>query len=128
WDLRRYRRGDFIVYLPLQKMEHWVPIVRPSRFRELGPGATINEVGTPEPSEKLRLLYVGGLGGDYRLHETVKALAGRDDVELTLCTREAEWEARRNEYEHLLAANVRVVHLGGSELDKAYAQSDACVL
>lgn len=128
WDLRRYRRGDFIIYLPLMKMENWVPIIEPSRFRELGPGATLNEVGMPQPGNKLRLLYVGGLGGDYRLHETVKALAGRQDVELTLCTREAEWAARKHEYEHLLADNVRVVHLGGAELDAVYAQTDACVL
>lgn len=128
WDLRRYRRGDFLVYLPLQKMDRWVPIIEPARFRELPPGATINEVGMPSPSEKLRLLYVGGLGGDYRLHETVKSLAGRSDVELTLCTREGEWAARKAEYEHLLGDNVRVVHLGGADLDVAYAQSDVCVL
>lgn len=133
-DLRGYRRAKATIYLPSIVMSKWVPIVSPDRFAELPPGCTIRDAADPteqsttdQPS-KLSLLYVGGLGNNYRMHETVRQVAGRADVEFVICTREAEWEQREPEYRDVFRPNIRVVHASGDELDDLYAEADVCML
>lgn len=128
WDLRRYKEAGVDVYLPSLAMAEWVPTIPPERFRELPPGAEIYSYPNREDASKIRIFYVGGLGSNYRLHETVRELAGRDDVNLTICTREDEWLLREPEYRNLLAPNIQIVHASGAELDGLYAESDICLL
>ena len=128
WDLRRYRRAGFRIYLPSMKMAGHLPIVDRERLRALPPGGDPHDVSATPPEPRLRLLYVGGLGSNYRLHRTVAEIAGRDDVELTLCVPEAQWLDRRAEYENLLAPNIRLVHRSGPELQELYERTDACML
>lgn len=135
-DLRGYRRAGVDVYLPSREMARWVPIVDPARFRELPPGSDLTRApdlvaagGDPDPGPReIRLLYVGGLGNNYRLHESVREIAGRVGVHLTLCTREGEWAARRDEYAPLLADNISVVHVSGDALAEEYREADAALL
>lgn len=128
-DLRRYSRAGVTIYLPSIEMAKWVPIIPPSRFAELPPGGERRDTGNPklEPG-RVRILYVGGLGENYRLHETVRAVSGMPGVSLTICTREREWEARRSEYEPFMERNIRVVHRSGAELNALYEAADVCIL
>ncbi len=129
WDLRRYKRAGMTIYLPSMKMQKWIPILSPEVFKALPPGANVVEHSdTAEFSAPIRLLYVGGLGSHYRLQETVEAIAGRDDVELTICTRETEWSLNEAIYSSLLAQNVRIVHSSGRALIDLYARADICIL
>lgn len=145
-DLRGYRRAGIDIYLPSMEMAEWVPIIDPARFRELPPGCEIRDPaphgGADRPADPaapaadapdaerpaLRLIYVGGLGDTYRLHESVRAIAGREGVELTICTREGEWQQREPEYRALKAPNIRVVHRSGEELRELYDQANASLL
>lgn len=138
-DLRGYRRANIDVYVPSMEMSEWVPIIDRARFRELPPGgeirdSTVETQGADDSSSEssarasLRLLYVGGLSDNYRLHESVRAIAGRKGVSLTICTREAEWQARESEYRDLMAPNIRVVHRSGDELRELYDEANACLL
>lgn len=144
-DLRGYRRAGIDIYLPSMEMAEWVPIVDPARFRELPPGCEIRDPGVGDeeagsaaaavrPGEErprdsgLQLLYVGGLGDNYRLHESVRAIAGREGVSLTICTREAEWQRREPEYRELMAPNIRVVHRSGEGLRELYDAANACLI
>ncbi|WP_058593409.1 glycosyltransferase family protein [Leucobacter chromiiresistens] len=129
-DLRGYRRAGIDIYLPSMEMSQWVPTIDRARFRELPPGCEIRD-GAPAPEGErapLRLLYVGGLSDNYRMHESVRAIAGRPGVTLTICTREAEWKLREPEYREMMAPNIRVVHRSGDELRELYDEANACLL
>ncbi len=144
-DLRGYRRAGIDIYLPSMEMAEWVPIIDRARFRELPPGCEIRDpdpasgaaAGDPAGNDPatggadrtdLRLIYVGGLGDNYRLHESVRAIAGREGVSLTICTREAEWQQREPEYRELMAPNIRVVHRSGEGLRELYDEANAALL
>lgn len=125
WELRRYRRAELRVYVPSEEMMDWVPVVPRERMRALPPGGDPRDDGaTPRSDDAVDLLYVGGLGSNYRLHRMVSELAGRDGIRLTLCVPESHWEARKHEYLPLLAPNIRVVHESGAGLDALYAGAD----
>ncbi|MEJ6489820.1 glycosyltransferase [Leucobacter sp. USCH14] len=132
-DLRAYRRAGIDIYLPSMEMSKWVPIIDRARFRELPPGCEVRDTAPSESDGEastaaLRLLYVGGLNDNYRMHQSVRAIAGRPGVELTICTREAEWKQREPEYRELMAPNIRVVHRSGDELHELYDEANACLL
>lgn len=128
WDLRRYRRADFRIYLPSMQMKRWLPTLRPHRVRPLPPGGDLRPTRETESDGKLRLLYVGGLGNNYRLHQAIKEISERENVLLTLCVPEAHWADRRAEYVGKMGANVTLVHQSGAELEALYAQTDVCLL
>lgn len=131
-DLRGYRRADIDIYLPSMEMSAFVPIIDRERFRELPPGCEIRDVAADGAAvaerAPLRLLYVGGLSDNYRMHESVRAIAGRPGVTLTICTREAEWKLREPEYREMMAPNIHVVHRSGDELRELYDEANACLL
>lgn len=130
-DLRGYRRAGIRLFLPSMRMAEWVPTVAPDRFDELPPGSDAIDEERPDPDPErpvVHLLYIGGLSNEYRMHETMRAVAGRSDAALTICTRHAEWERVEPEYRDLLGPNVEVVHRSGEGLRELYAAADACVL
>lgn len=128
WDLWRYRRADLRVYLPSSRMGDSVPLLKRRQISELPPGSDLTEVQPHKNDGRTRLFYVGGLGSNYRLHESIREAAGRDDVVVTLCLREAEWQARKHEYAEVWGDNITVVHGSGTELDAYYAEADACLI
>jgi glycosyltransferase involved in cell wall biosynthesis len=127
YDLIQYRRLLDRLYLPSMAMARYVPWVRPGQMRELPPGF-IDRPLVHRPGTALRLLYVGGLGAHYQLHELFRALGDLPGVELTLCTREAEWRAVQHEYPLPAVGNIRIVHRSGAELIELFEGADACVL
>lgn len=129
-DLRGYRRAGIDVYLPSLAMAEHVPIIDTKRFRALPPGGRVAECSIPSAGSRpgLRLLYVGGLGSNYRLHESVRAVAEHREASLTICTREAEWDQRATEYPFGSGSGISVVHRSGDALDALYRETDICLL
>lgn len=127
YDLVQYRRLIDTLYLPSMAMARHVPWVDSERMRALPPGFVDHPVGRLA-ADRLRLLYVGGLGAHYRMHVLVRALEKLPHVELTLCTREDEWQAVRHEYPLPTAGNIRVVHCSGLQLLELFEAADLCML
>jgi len=127
YDLLQYRRLLDRLYLPSLAMGPHVHWVARERMAALPPGYAPRALAH-RPADALRLLYVGGLGDHYRMHALFRALAELPQVELTLCTRAAEWEAVRDQYPLPAAGNVRVVHRSGDGLIELFEQADVCLL
>lgn len=129
-DLRRYSRYVSILYLPSLEMRRQLPEYS-SSVAALPPGASVANTGTQARSTSvtpLRLLYVGGLGSLYKIHELLDAVKKTRDVELTICTREGDWASVENEYHGLLSPCVTVVHEFGAGLAELYTRADIAVL
>ncbi len=127
WDLLQYRRLLDRLYLPSMAMARHVPLVDPARMAALPPACTDSPIDLRQDAA-LRLLYVGGMGAHYRMHELFRAVAGLDDVRLTVCTREAEWLAVRDEYPLPAGGNIRVVHRAGAGLTELFEDADVGIL
>jgi glycosyltransferase involved in cell wall biosynthesis len=127
WDLVQYRRLLDRLYLPSMAMARHVPLVDPARMRALPPACIDRPVGH-RPAAALRLLYIGGIGPHYRMHELFRALDSLPEVRLTVCTREAEWQAVRDQYPLPAAGNIRVVHRSGAGLVELFEQADLGML
>lgn len=127
YDLRWYSRYVDVLYLPSEKMADYVPIFPQERIRVLPPGSFIKDP-VKSAHDGINLLYIGGLGDHYKLHEAVKAVAATEEITMTICTREREWEAAREQYEPLMDDSIQVVHRSGEGLTDLYAQADICSL
>jgi glycosyltransferase involved in cell wall biosynthesis len=127
YDLLQYRRLLDRLYLPSMAMARHVPWFDGSRMAALPPGS-IERSPTRPPGGALRLLYIGGMGDHYRMHELFRAIASLPGVELTVCTRVTEWAAVRHEYPLPASGRIRVVHRSGTELGPLLDAADLCVL
>lgn len=128
YDLARYRQILTRLYLPSEEMGAYVPIVPQRILGALPPGADIVPRAHKASAGTLRLFYVGGLSGHYRLHECVSAVAATRGVRMVLCTRQSEWAAEQANYEPLRGDSLEVVHESGETLTSRYEEADVAVL
>lgn len=130
-DLVAYRLAVDKLYLPSLGMGKFVTHVPAERFAALPPGGEIRDLSTPtETSESsdLELFYVGGIGGYYRMHDTVRAVAASESSRLTICTTEAEWAVHGAGYQGIMNDRITVIHKNGADLEPYYARAAACML
>ena len=122
-----------ILYLLSAKMRPYVSEV--SKYKPLPPGCDIDkeiikykkeEQG--KDSKVLNLFYVGGVGDLYDLTELLLAVRNLDFVQLTVCCRKEEWNARQHYYRQYMGDNITVVHNSGKDLLPYYRQADICML
>ena len=106
-------------------MGKYVPIVPSEKFIALPPGHdTVLSTNSPsEQKDQLKLFYVGGMSDHYQMHTLFQVINERDDVEFTLCTREIEWQAVKDEYPDL-TKNIKIVHKSGGDMQALMADSD----
>lgn len=126
YELYFYKRYLEKLYLPSLEMGKYVPIVPSEKFIALPPGHD-TELSTNSPSEQkdqLKLFYVGGMSDHYQMHTLFKVINERDDVEFTLCTRESEWQAVKDDYPDL-SQNIKIVHKSGEAMQALMLASDA---
>lgn len=122
WDLLRYRSAVTRIFVPSMTMAAVMPHTRVEQCVPLPPGS--DTVQTPLPENRASMFYVGALGTYYRLHETVRAFAGTEGSQLTICTHASIWKNERGGYEPLPEGDrVRVVHASGAELEPFYAEA-----
>ncbi|UIP27225.1 glycosyltransferase family 1 protein [Photobacterium sp. TLY01] len=130
FDLWIYKRNLAKLYLPSEEMGKYIPTVSSDIHSPLPPGHTLPDVETRLPydkDKKLKLFYVGGMSNHYQLHKLFCAVVNLPNIELTVCTREAEWLGVKHEYPDL-TPNIKIVHLSGVEMEKQLNQSDIAVL
>jgi glycosyltransferase involved in cell wall biosynthesis len=103
-------------------MAEYIPASLRTRAQALPPASDI--IDSPVPTGAQTLLFVGGVGAYYRLHECARGVNEAEDARLILCTREDQWQGVRAEYEGLIEDRVEVVHRSGAELEELYARTD----
>lgn len=128
-DLKRYNEYVSCLYLPSLGMRAEIPEYV-GATAALPPGATQLALPMPklEADEPLRLLYVGGLGDMYQMHRMFQAVRDSPGVELTVCTRRADWEAVQEGYEAYACPQISVVHRSSEQLSDLYARAHVAVL
>lgn len=129
FDLKQYRRLASRVYLPSFLMQQYVPIVPPNIFDVLPPGHDQFSIPDTPQSEidQIRLLYVGGIGVHYRMHELVKCVSSLAKVELTICCRKNEWESVKSQYSPL-SNNIQIVHESDAKLNQRLEKTDIALM
>jgi len=131
FDLWVYQQTLSKLYLPSKEMGSYVPKVNAAIFEALPPGHTSPEANclkSPgDQSSPLELFYVGGMSSHYQLHVLFEAVCESPQVNLTVCTREAEWENVREEYP-VLSQNIRIIHKAGVEMEVELQSSGVAVL
>lgn len=127
-DLRMYNNFLDKLYLPSMKMGGYIDIARKNIMDALPPAHSTSEyINKPVYNGKINLLYIGGIGADYKMHKLFNALKKLPNVSLTLCTRKSDWLLVKDEYGYL-PDNIDIVHKSGSELDVLYDKSHIAVL
>jgi glycosyltransferase involved in cell wall biosynthesis len=129
YDLRQYNRYADKVYLPSVAMQRHVPILSAERMQTLFPGHSREVVlpGKIQESNKLKLFYVGGVGSHYRLHKLIDVLSDLPQIQMTICTRQKEWEIAKSEF-GLLPSNLTVLHKNSQQLDELFLETDINML
>jgi glycosyltransferase involved in cell wall biosynthesis len=131
FDLWVYQQTLSKLYLPSIEMGRYVPKLSPEMFEALPPGHTSPEVTPSELPDlhknSLKLFYVGGMSSHYQLHKIFEVVRVLPQVELTVCTRESEWQNVKNEYP-VLTTNIRVIHKTGTGMEAELKASDIAVL
>lgn len=123
-DQREYEKYLDIVYLPDDKVAKYIPEALRKRSISLPPGAVLKEEGEKSSFDKLRLFYVGGLSELYDIRTFVEAVSKSPEIDLTISTRQGEWEAEKEKYEDFITDNIHIVHLSGEDLTVALVKSD----
>ena len=131
FDLLTYKHALTKLYLPSMEMGRHVPMVPPELFEALPPGhdqsALINSTLPHSLHEIIRLFYVGGMSNHYQMHKLFAVVNRLQKVRLTVCTREAEWQAVRDQYGKL-EPNIRVVHEFGEAMQARLQACDVAIL
>ena len=131
FDLWVYERTLSKLYLPSLEMGAYVPRISSEKFAALPPGhsgpsgsSCAVDIGTPK---RLKLFYVGGMSSHYQLHKLFSVVRDIPEVEFTLCTREAEWQAVEGEYPGM-TPNIKVIHATGDAMETELKAADIAVL
>ncbi|MFT5070412.1 MAG: hypothetical protein ACI8V8_000372 [Chitinophagales bacterium] len=131
YDLYRYKDLLDILYLPSFQMKDFIPSSFNYKIDDLPPGFQELELNKDKsPSSKLNIFYVGGFSSHYQMEELFKAVSQLEFINLTICTREAEWlSAKKGTYASYAGLkNLHVVHKQSHELEELYQESDIALL
>lgn len=124
YDLLQYKRAIDVLYVPSDGYAEQIPSGLRPPTALLPPGGEI--VGEVKEVPSQSLLYIGGLGSHYTMHEAFSAVADDPTLSLTVCTREPEWDLVEESYQS--AANISVVHKSGQQLDSLYEEARYCLI
>lgn len=130
YDLYMYNKLIDIMYIPSESFKKYIKDDVLVHMELLPPGADIKkDVNNKTVDNKLHIFYVGGMSVDiYHFPLLVKTISQMNDVVLTICTRENEWEKSKAEYQKYMNDNIKIVHTSGNGLSKYYKEADICSL
>lgn len=127
FELVALARTTDVVFLPSTEMGPYVS--DDFTIAPLPPGHSVAQPAS-NPSDGLRLIYVGGMGDRYRLHTMLSAVsrAAADGVpvSLTVCCHPDQWESVRDEY--AVSDAIRVREASGTALHEAFGDANVGVL
>lgn len=128
-DMCGYQRNNAHLFLPSLKMAEVMGLDASQSFSALPPAGDDDSVLTlPSQPGPLRLFYVGGIGGHYRLDKLIKAVVASHNIQMDLVTKELQWQAAIQADSNLQSENIHPHHLDSWQLAPLYAQSQVAVL
>ena len=127
-----FRRFVDLLFLPTEDIQRLLPTPWPKEVHALPPGCSCNSKGrkqavtrTSRSNKSLRLFYVGGVSPPYYdLRPLLDVVGELDNVHLTLCCREKEWQAQKHVYSLGERSDVDIVHAHSNEISRYYYTSD----
>lgn len=128
FDLREYNKLVDVFYLPSLQMGKYINYVNPVKFQALPPAHDLTKYWDFTPvADVINLLYVGGIGENYKLHYLFEAMNLIPNINLTICTRKDDWERNKDKY-LFIPENIKIVHQSGDALDELYKESHIALL
>lgn len=128
YDLFWYKKFLDVLYLPSLKMYRYIPSKFSCEIEALPPAIVNNDIDAfqiENIEKKIRIFYVGGLGGHYDLKMFCKVVSEFKNIEFTLCCREKEWDLVKKDYFIFLEnKNIKIIHVAGKDLVRYYKFSD----
>lgn len=132
YDLYKYNKLLDVFYLPSYIMYDYIPFKFKGKIEELPPAADVeNEsktMGNGKVKDIFKIFYVGGISSLYNLELLFEAVSNIENVQLTVCCREKDWESSKNIYEKYLNDRIKIIHKSGKELEPYFEESDVCSL
>lgn len=112
-------------YLPQQREQHTIDQLPPGFDTQKKPRAPVDTTR----KSPLKLLYVGGIEPTiYDISELLKAVGDRENLQLTLCCRKAEWEVYGHRYRDHIRDNTYLVHANATQLERYYHEADVFLM
>lgn len=129
-DLKMYQKYLAALFIPNMRMKAFIPVEFDMPVRELPPALKRTNFSLDESnnSQSLHLFYVGGIGAHYNFHKLFLAINSTENVKLTVCCREEEWMATRNQYEPFTLEDIEIVHEKGDGLIPHFNRADVLML
>lgn len=126
YDLHEYNKYVSTLFVPSYEMVGHIPFKLDMPIAELYPGCEGggDKEFIRKEENKINILYVGGVGHHYDISMIMEEVKNHPSVNLTICCRPDDWDAVKDEYQHLLADNISVVHKSGAELKDLYSNAD----
>lgn len=128
YDLSQYKKLVDVLYVPTGRarlnMASFFPV---DRIRLLPPASETPIPVDRDQQGRLRVVYVGGVGGHYDMTNLFQAMALCPEIDLDFCCRVQDWLAVKADYEPLIVDNIRLHHLSGEALQELLKQADIAV-
>ena len=128
YDLIKYRKCLNLLYLPTLRMQRYALPNFPSRA--LPPGGILRQdvyekkKADIKSTNALNIFYVGSLSSLYDNRLLFQAVKETDNVYLTVCTHQKQWESVKTSYEAYLCDRIKVIHKSGDALRTYYESAD----
>lgn len=134
YDLFKYRELLNILYLASEQVKKYLPSKSKKcnkyKIKTLPPGCEIKETQENKSNkDNLELFYVGGMSEElYDFEKVLIAVNEIQDVNLTVCCREKEWQKLQPKYSKYINKNIHIIHITGKELEEFYKNIDVCIM
>jgi len=132
-DLKLYKKYIDIIYLPSLETAKHIPELKGVKIEALPPGTDNLVPGkiSSEDNDKIKFLYVGGIGELYNLQLFLEAVTTlpKSKIQVTICTRQSDYVKVKAIYDsYFQENNIQLVHLQGENLHQLYLDCDICCL
>lgn len=123
FEMYYFRKYISLLYLPSIEMGRYITEIPQEIIKALPPGTEPIRLASNEYStDKLNLIYVGGVGTHYNIDALISAVSELTFVHLVVCTRKEEWVLYKNKKD--LNSNIEVIHKSGEDLIEYYMSAD----
>lgn len=126
YDLHEYNKYVSTLFVPSFEMVNHIPVKLDMPVSELYPGCenSVDNTNSLNKCHKINLLYVGGVGHHYDISMIMEVVKKNPSISLTICCRPDDWSIVKDEYQHLTADNISIVHKSGAELKELYSNAN----
>lgn len=118
------------IYTPTQYFHRFIKKNKTLQILTLPPGCNNPSINTTKRKKKkgLNVLYVGGLGPNYRVEEFLEAVSALEFVNMRVCCREEELSKSKNLQKFKECKNIEFIHKTQEELTEEYNACDIAAI